>query len=304
MHEKLIPLKLPAGLVNNGTLYQTKGRWSSGNCVRFYQKKIQPIGGWVARTTTGATISGTPNAAISWQANDGNTYFAIGTTTNLYVLTSANVVYNITPASATGETNMQWQLDVFGSYLLGTFQRSAYVDDTVINSCVWRGAVADIAEPAYTVFTGPGSTYGVVVTPERFMVVLRGADPTTWDPDTSDGTGGEDPDAPGPDGGAGSAPSVTPNAPTITADARPGRGTATWTNNDLVSSIRIEWSTSDTENGTYTVVSVVESSPETTSRTFSTTDTVWVKARLQYFNTTGDGPWGSLSSAVEITGLS
>ena len=51
--DKLLPIKLPPGMRNTGTVYQAKGRWSTGNFVRFFQDTIQPIGGWAARTLTG-----------------------------------------------------------------------------------------------------------------------------------------------------------------------------------------------------------------------------------------------------------
>src|ERR1700733_13040451 len=108
MIEKLVTLDFPPGLQNNGTAFQSKGRWHVGNLVRFYQGTIRPIGGWVKRTTTGATISGTPNAAISWTLNDGTSYLAIGTTTHLYVVNSANVVYDITPMNISDPQPYLW----------------------------------------------------------------------------------------------------------------------------------------------------------------------------------------------------
>ena len=54
--DNLIPLELPPGMRNNGTTYQSKGRWYTGNFVRFFNGTIQPIGGWAARSLTGATI--------------------------------------------------------------------------------------------------------------------------------------------------------------------------------------------------------------------------------------------------------
>lgn len=181
MQETLLPLELPAGFLNNGTTYQSKGRWFKGNLVRFFQGNKQPIGGWVQRTLTGATIAGTPNAAISWQLNSGATYLAVGTTTNLYIVNALNVVYDITPAGAVGDglTHL-WQLDVFGSYLVATFNRTTFVDTGTMNAFVWTGNVGTIAAPAYTYAQGPGSAYGVAVTPERFLLILRGADPNTY----------------------------------------------------------------------------------------------------------------------------
>src|ERR1051325_7779601 len=118
MIEKLVSLDFPAGYLNNGTKYQSKDRWYTGNLVRFYEGTIQPVGGWVQRTLTGAAISGVPNAGLAWETNDGNTWLAVGTTTNLYVVDSSNHVWDITPSFNSNGNPVFWQLDTFGSYLV------------------------------------------------------------------------------------------------------------------------------------------------------------------------------------------
>ena len=55
--DTLLPIKLPPGMRNTGTAYQSKGRWYTGNLVRFFQDTIQPIGGWTAQANVGATVS-------------------------------------------------------------------------------------------------------------------------------------------------------------------------------------------------------------------------------------------------------
>ena len=42
----LLPIKIPAGFFRNATQYQAKGRWYTGNLVRFSEGRIRPIGGW------------------------------------------------------------------------------------------------------------------------------------------------------------------------------------------------------------------------------------------------------------------
>lgn len=186
MIEDLIALDLPPGLVNNGTAYQTKGRWRVGNLVRFFQKTIQPIGGWVQRVTSGATISGTPNACIAWQDNAGNSWLAIGTSSHLYLVSSANVVTDITPTTGFPAGTHTWQLAVFGSYLIAVDSLPAYValyggGSGYANTFYWSDATntptATQAFDAFGVWPGPQSVYGVVNTPERFLMLLRGADP-------------------------------------------------------------------------------------------------------------------------------
>lgn len=178
MLEKLIPLKFPPGFANSGTAYQQKGRWLAGSLVRFFRGNIQPVGGWLRRTLTGTAITGTPSAVIGWQTNDGSSYLAIGTSTGIFVVTSANVVYNITPTilNETFATRV-WQLDVFGSYLVGV---SGYSEDNRTTGLlhIWNGDITTImATPDTGVGNTPVAVNGVVATPERFLVLLRGSDP-------------------------------------------------------------------------------------------------------------------------------
>jgi hypothetical protein len=181
MLEKLFPIDLPPGLSNNGTKQQARDRWHVGNLARFFQGTKQPIGGWVQRTLTGASITGTVNAAHSWQANDGSCFIAIGTTTKLYVVSSANVVYDITPSGAgwpTATASFFWQLENFGSYLVASVNGPISGSGTQVNICAWDGNVANTASVQYAAAEGPTSVFGVVVTPERFLVALRGEAPT------------------------------------------------------------------------------------------------------------------------------
>lgn len=316
MQEPLYPIDLPPGFRNNGTTFQSRDRWLKGNLVRFFQGNKQPIGGWIQRTLTGATITGTPNAAVSWQLNDGNAYLAIGTTSNLYIVTSANVVYDITPTTVAGDglTHL-WQMENFGAYLLATFQRPVYLDSTVINAFKWTGTLASPAVPLYDYTQGPGSVYGVTVTPERFLVLLRGADPAAWAPDTAAGGGGTTGGSGGTDGSGGTsgggaggtAPTETPSVPSLSSRVLGGTVlvTATWTNTNHVASIRVgfEKSTSGS-GGPYTSDGNFEDSPETTTQNYSHSAGVWVRARVQYFNATGSGPWSAYSDVLFLTSAS
>lgn len=179
MIEDLYPLELPSGLVNNGTTYQSKNRWFTGSLTRFFQGTIQPVGGWVQRTTTGATITGTPNAAHAWADNAGNSWLAIGTSTGIWVVSSANVVTDILTVGLVGGTPYQWQLDNFGSYLIATFNLTAYNVNNSLNVLAWTGDTSTKCVSAFDATNGPNTVYGSFVTPERFLVCLRGSDPMT-----------------------------------------------------------------------------------------------------------------------------
>lgn len=181
MLENLLPIDLPPGYSYKGTPYQSKGRWYQGSLVRFFQGNKQPIGGWVQRTLSGATITGTPNAALSWQTNDGTSYLAVGTTTGLFVVTSGNVVSNITPAVFNAGAGVpSWQLDTFGSYLVAIYNGSGTNPGGTLNLFYWAGNPAVPAAPVIAdLLSGPYFGSGVVTTPERFLVMLRGTDPAT-----------------------------------------------------------------------------------------------------------------------------
>lgn len=177
--DDLIPLAIPPGIRHTGTVYQSKGRWYDGNGVRFHQGTIQPVGGWTQRTTTGATISGTPNCAYAWQTNDGASYLAIGTTNGLYVVTTSNQVYDITPTGLTTGA-LAWQLSNFGQYLIASII-AANGGTPAINYFKWTGVLGVIASECVGAYLGPSNVYGSFVTAERFLVVLRGADSDSTD---------------------------------------------------------------------------------------------------------------------------
>lgn len=182
MREDLVPIDLKPGYVNNGTTYQSKNRWFTGDLVRFFQGTIQPIGGWTKRTTTGATITGQPNAALAWQDNANESWLAIGTASHLYVLkNSTNVVYDITPGIFNnGGQSASWQLDTFGAYLVAVYNGTGTNPSGNINMFYWAGDPATAAQPiASDVLSAPFLNYGVVTTPERFVFMLRGSDPLT-----------------------------------------------------------------------------------------------------------------------------
>jgi len=204
MLEQLVPIDPPPGMFYKGTQYQSKGRWYIGSLVRFFRGNKQPIGGWVQRSLTGATISGVPNAAVSWRLDNGNAYLAIGTTTGLYVVSSANVVSNITPVTGLGGTPYQWQLETFGSYLMACHQGPSTLAAGIgspifdgINYYAWTGTPSTPAAVPQTPTTlsssesAPTAAYGIVATPERFFFLLRGSDPVTPSSPPSDSIVGD-----------------------------------------------------------------------------------------------------------------
>lgn len=175
--QQLVPIDLPPGIYHNGTKLQASGRWYDGNGVRFYQGTKQPIGGWVRRTLSGATMTGRPNAAVSWETNAGNRFIAVGTSTGLFIVDSSNVVHDIMPTGLVGGAPYSWQLTTFGSYLAAAYALTAYNSSNSLNVLVWKGDTSVPADQAFDGSQGPNTSFGIVTTPERFFVVLRGSDP-------------------------------------------------------------------------------------------------------------------------------
>lgn len=97
--DKLLPLKLPPGMRNTGTVYQSKDRWYSGNLVRFFNDTIQPIGGWTKRTLTGSAATVNSGAVTT-----GKTYIitVVGTSNWTAIGASSNAIGVI--FTATGST--------------------------------------------------------------------------------------------------------------------------------------------------------------------------------------------------------
>lgn len=180
MIEDLLPLDIPPGLYANGTKYQAARRWNDGNLVRFHEGTIRPVGGWQSIGLSGAAISGTATGVISWLLADGTPFMAVGTTEGLYVIDDNDVVYDITPdSSIMHAAPFDWQLSVFGAYLAAVNTLLGDEDISKVNTYVWTGDTGTAADAAWTDVDGPIGAYSAFVTPERFLTVLRGQDPSS-----------------------------------------------------------------------------------------------------------------------------
>lgn len=181
MADTLYPLKFPPGIYRNGTKTQSTGRWYDGNLIRFHQGTIQPVGGWVQRAPpTGDPLTGIPNNALLWTTDEGNEYLLIGTTTGLFVLDQFNDITDITPAGFDPDGNVPfWSFDLFGSYAVCSYNGAGTNPAGDVNVYVWKGAVGVPAEAVGEILfapVAPTEGFGVVVTPERFLFMLRGHD--------------------------------------------------------------------------------------------------------------------------------
>lgn len=188
----LIPLMPPPGVYRNGTEYQASGRWYDANMMRWYQKRMQPIGGWVRAVEDGATtpLEGLPGRGIvSWRRNNSGRNAGIGTPNKLWVY-DGDAVYDITPSgfpdgfvdtfygtgygsgdygdgpygaggAGTVSAATSWSLDAWGEYLVACASH-----DEVIYE--YQG---DPGTPAEPVANAP-TARAIFVTEERFLVAL------------------------------------------------------------------------------------------------------------------------------------
>lgn len=187
----LLSIKVPAGVVKNGTELQQANAWSDANLIRWYEGAMQPIGGWRARTTS--ALTGACRAMIAWLDNSGSRRTAAGTHTNLYFVATDSTVTDITPAgftagSADAVQNLgyggstwnsytwntprpdrgtytpatTWSLDTFGEYLIGCATSDGKIYQWANNT----------SSAAALLSNAPTSTTAIVVTPERFVFAL------------------------------------------------------------------------------------------------------------------------------------
>jgi hypothetical protein len=173
MLEPLHALDLPPGFYHNGTVYQAKGRWYTGNMVRFVNNTVQAIGDWEEVVLTGSVPTGVCEQMITWSTSD-NRWAAFGCRNGLYVVNLDSLVsYDITPAALTGAP-YSWSLTTFGDYLIACMQ---FIGSTwEVSTFVWTGDVGAPAVATHATADGPSGIFNVVVTPERFLVGLRGWD--------------------------------------------------------------------------------------------------------------------------------
>lgn len=95
MEPKRLPLNLPPGLFQAGTIMQAEGRWYDGHLVRFFEKTVRSVGGWRrlvdvnsvvippvgGNGESGGSGSGaTPRKVIAWAAGGATSarFMAVG----------------------------------------------------------------------------------------------------------------------------------------------------------------------------------------------------------------------------------
>jgi hypothetical protein len=215
----LIALEIPPGVYRNGTEYSSRGRFYDADLWRWHEGTAQPVGGWVARSSS--ALEGKARAAITWVSNTNAAWTAVGTHSHLYAVSRSGAVNDITPVGFTaltadavfgggygeglygaglygtpriGSTNIipatVWTLDNWGEYLVGTAGSTIYE---------WQLNTSIVAVP----ISGAPVAEAVFVTAERIMVALGSdndpravdwcdaEDNTDWTPTSTNLAGGK-----------------------------------------------------------------------------------------------------------------
>jgi hypothetical protein len=215
----LIPLQIPPGMSRKGTDLESTGRWLDGSLVRWKEGVMQPVGGWAQRGS--ATATGVSRGACAWRTNGGTRWLAFGMHNALKVMSTENVVTDITPAGlANGIVNASanygfgggtysavyygterpegnsipattWSLDNWGENLIACSSTDGKIYEWTLNT----------ANDAVVISTAPTINSAILVTEERFLFALgAGGNPrkvqwsdrennTVWSPTTTNEAG-------------------------------------------------------------------------------------------------------------------
>lgn len=186
----LTALRVPPGIFRSGTAYQSKGRWTDANLIRFIEGRIEPVGGWLQAQSV--ELDGPGRGMHSWRASNGGAYAGIGTVDKLWAY-DGDGAYDITPAAFPAGNLVQaieggygggdygddvygtsgtggkaeatsWTLDNFGEYLVACASHDGGIYEWQLN------AAADAV-----IVTNAPSARSIFVTAERFLVALGAA---------------------------------------------------------------------------------------------------------------------------------
>lgn len=217
-----LPISLPPGIYRNGTELDSAGRWYDCNLVRWVEGMIRPVGGWQQRTSTAMT--GKPRGIITWRANNGNRWIAVGTHSKLYAVSQSSIITDITPTGfVAGNANATvgggysvgnygagyygtprpdlgastpattWSFDTWGEYLVGCSNYDGKIYEWQLDATTPTLAAA--------VTNAPTQNTAVLVTNERAMMALgAGSNPrkiqwsdiednTVWTPASTNNAG-------------------------------------------------------------------------------------------------------------------
>lgn len=195
----LVSLPLRPGIVKDDPDFASEGVYVDGQNVRFWRGWPEKIGGWSKYVAD--QVAGKARGLVSWRDNDGNTYVAIGTHSNLYVVTQA-ALSDITPSGFTegyeyGTSGAGWGAGTWGhaqgwgspaavptafdpmTWSLATWGQNLLACPR--NGTLYEWALVT-ATPAAAVSGAPSQIGTIFVTKERFAVAVGAHNGTSFDP--------------------------------------------------------------------------------------------------------------------------
>lgn len=156
----LIPLKIPPGVVADGTDYAATGFWHSADKVRFRNNDPESIGGWIP-FGDGTALLGTPRHAKAWRGLVSERFYAVGTSSKFYVFVEETKA-DVTPLRTTATLGA----NPF-SFTIGL--------STVTVTHTSHGATAG----SYVTFSGATAAAGITVSGEYEILTVPTADTYT-----------------------------------------------------------------------------------------------------------------------------
>jgi len=135
----LVELKVQPGVYRNGSVREAKGRYYDANLVRWKNGKLKPIGGWAKTTTT--AISGKGRTMLPFRDNAGDSYIAVGTSSNIYIYTGKTSTASAVTPSSPISFNSGAEVSAIGT----GFGSGPYNGDTVLASATYTASTISAA---------------------------------------------------------------------------------------------------------------------------------------------------------------
>lgn len=189
----LVPLKLPPGMLRNGTEFEQSNRWRDGSLMRWSEGSLRPVGGWSEFTDSNNYMNAAPRGMHGWRSNDASNNIAAGTYNKLYYISSSGTLVDITPATlaagretatqntgygggyynvgnyneptqptATYEPATVWAIDNYGEFLIAC---------SSFDGKLWEWQL-DTNANAAAIANAPINNRSMIVTEERFIFAL------------------------------------------------------------------------------------------------------------------------------------
>jgi len=108
-------LRFKPGIIKDDTNYSSEGGWIDSDKIRFWNGKVEKLGGWQKLTTS--QFAGKCRGLFSWRDLSDNALLAIGTNTHLYIYLGG-VLSDITPVRKQDTTLDNYFTTVSGSNLV------------------------------------------------------------------------------------------------------------------------------------------------------------------------------------------